>query len=118
MGVLESVMVGEVTLHSGPASLVRVDGSGAAGTSRYGSVELARGTLTLTNASLKFEPVAGFASLSIPLADIARVELGNSAVVVPDRLVVVRRDGRKHAIVVRDRDGWAGRIRALVQLRA
>ncbi len=101
-------MLGEVTLHSSAASLWR-------------SVEPVPGTLTLTSARLKFEPNAWLVQgggLSIPLADILRVELGMTAFVVPNRVVVLRRDGRKHEIVVADRDGWAGRIRALLQMRA
>ena len=101
-------MLGEVTLHSSSASLWR-------------SVEPIPGTLTLTSARLKFEPSASLVqggALSIPLADIRRVELGMTAFVVPNRLVVIRRDGRKHEIVVGDRDGWAGRIRAVLQMRA
>lgn len=94
-----------------------VAGSAAGGT----ALAPTTGTLTLTSARLKFEPGSGLLQggpLSIPLADILRVDLGATALVIPNRIVVVRRDGRKHELVVADRDGWAGRIRSLLPLRA
>ena len=99
--MLSSAM-GEVTLRSGPASLRR-------------SVEPVSGTLTLTSTHLRFEPRAGIVqggTLSIPLDDIASVELGSSLWVIPNQIVVVRKRGTRHTITVADRDGWAGAIRA------
>lgn len=107
MVMLDSSMLGEVTLRSGPATLWR-------------GVEPIAGTLTLTHARLRFEGKAGLlqgGALSIPLADIVRVELASTAFVVPNRIVVVRRDGRKHVLTLADRDGWAARIRSLQQMR-
>lgn len=93
--------IGDITLHSGPANLWR-------------SVEAVGGTLTLTSQRLFFKPHA-FAvqggDLSVPLGDIARVELGNSLWVIPNQIVVVRRDGRKHKLVVWGRDEWLMKIR-------
>jgi hypothetical protein len=104
--MLESHAIGEVTLRSGPASLRR-------------SVEPVPGTLTLTTMRLRFEPSAGLVrggTLSIPLADVADVELGSSLWVIPNQIVVVRRNGTRHALVVADRDGWAGAVRAATRL--
>ncbi len=93
--------IGEITLHSGPANLWR-------------SVEAVGGTLTLTSQRLLFKPHAlaiQGGEVSIPLRDIASVELGNSLWVIPNQIVVVRRSGRKHKVVVWGRDEWLMKIR-------
>jgi hypothetical protein len=100
-GIGAPEFLGEAVLHSGPANLWR-------------SVEAASGTLTLTNIRLHFRP-HGLAiqggDLSIPLTEIARVELGSSLWVIPNQIVVSRRGGRTHKIVVWGRDEWITRIR-------
>ncbi len=93
--------IGEITLHSGPANLWR-------------SVEAVGGTLTLTSARLFFKPHAlaiQGGELSVPLSDIASVELGNSLWVIPNQIVIVRRDGNRHKLVVWGRDEWLMKIR-------
>ncbi len=96
--------LGEITLHSGPANLWR-------------SVEAVGGTLTLTNARLFFAPHAlaiQGGPLSIPLRDVASVELGNSLWVIPNQIVVHTRSGKRHKLVVWDRDQWASKIRQAI----
>jgi hypothetical protein len=95
------VGLGEAVLHSGPANLWR-------------SVEPVAGELRLTTARLCFRPHGfGFqgGELSVPLGEIARVELASSLWVIPNQIVVVRRDGRAHKLVVWGRDEWITRIR-------
>ena len=94
-------MIGEVTVHSGPASLWR-------------SVEPVVGTLRLTNARLWFRPNALLVQggdLSLPLESIADVELGNSLWVIPNQIVVKCRNGKSHKLVVQHRDEWVAKIR-------
>ncbi len=98
-------VIGEVTLHSGPANLWR-------------SVESVGGTLTLTNARLFFKPHAlaiQGGELSIPLGDVASVELGNSLWVIPNQIVVHTRSGKRHKLVVWGRDEWVAKIRQAIR---
>jgi len=97
--------LGEAVLCSGAANLWR-------------SVEAVGGTLTLTSARLHFRPhalVIQGGDLSIPLADVARVELGSSLWVIPNQIVVTCRNGRTHKLVVQGRDEWLLRIRHAVK---
>lgn len=94
--------IGELTLRSTRARLRR-------------SVEPVPGSLTLTSRYLRFVPDAGLGqggTLTVTLADVERVELGASLWVLPNQLVVVRKNGARHAFVVADRDGWAAAVRA------
>ena len=94
--------IGELTLRTSSANLRR-------------SVEPVPGTLTLTTTHLRFVPSGGLVQggkLTVPLADIERVELGSSLWVIPNQLVVVRKNGARHALVVADRDGWAAAVRS------
>ncbi len=106
-GIGAPEFLGEAVLHSGPANLWR-------------SIEAVSGTLTLTNKRLHFRcAMTGLAiqggDLSIPLTEIARVELGSSLWVIPNQIVVSRRDGRTHKIVVWGRDEWITRIRHAIR---
>jgi hypothetical protein len=92
--------LGEITLHSGPANLWR-------------SIEAVGGTLTLTSARLSFRPhalVIQGGELHVPLTDIARVELANSLWVIPNQIVITRRNGQRHKLVVWGRDEWVTKI--------
>ncbi len=98
-------VIGEIAIHSGPANLWR-------------SVESVGGTLTLTSARLFFKPHAlaiQGGELSVPLGDIERVELGNSLWVIPNQIVVIRRGGRRHKLVVWGRDEWVTKIRHAIR---
>jgi hypothetical protein len=100
--MLGSAVTSEVVLHRSPASLRR-------------GVEPVQGTLTLTATHVVFEPRAWLVqggALSIALSDVARVELGSSMWVIPNQVVIVRKNGARHAFVVADRDAWAARVRA------
>jgi hypothetical protein len=93
--------IGEIAVHSGPANLWR-------------GIEAVGGTLTLTSSRLHFRPhalVIQGGDLSLPLAHVARVDLGNSLWVIPNQIVVVCRDGRHHKLVVWGRDEWVMKIR-------
>lgn len=97
--------LGEIALHSGPANLWR-------------SIESVGGTLTLTSSRLHFKPHAlaiQGGELSLPLGEIASVELGNSLWVIPNQIVVVRRDGKRHKLVVWGRDEWVAKIRHAIR---
>jgi hypothetical protein len=93
--------IGEIEIHAGPANVWR-------------GIEAVGGRLTLTNQRLWFRPHAlniQGGDLSIPLGNIADVELGNSLWVIPNQIVVRCRDGKQHKMVVWGRDAWVAKIR-------
>jgi len=99
--MLSEILSSEVVIHRGPASVWR-------------SVEPTTGTLILTRDRLVFKPDAFLirgGEISIPLGAIAKVEASNTMLVFPNRVDVVRRDGRVVKFVVKDRDEWIARTR-------